>query len=474
MLFSSAIFILCFLPIVLFFYYIHNNLTWRNTVLLLCSILFYVWGEGTYSWILFACILSNYVFGLLIGKSSKNTVRHRWFILAVVVNLGFLIYFKYFNFLVENINALSSRFIHHQFSVRDIHLPLGISFFVFQAISYVYDVRYFKIPAQKSLSKMALFKVFFPQLIAGPIVRYVDVADQLSNRKTTLGHLSYGFERFTQGLAKKSLIANFFGQHATTIYSLPLSDLSTSTSWIGALSYMFQIYFDFSGYSDMAIGLASLFGFRFKENFLHPYASFSITDFWRRWHISLSSWFRDYFYIPIGGNRAGVFGTYRNLILTFFLCGLWHGASWTFIIWGLYQGLFLILERLEIFKKLFIKKYFWQPIYVWIVAIVGWVFFRADNLQQAFAFIQTMFVYKDHLYGQSLSHEIFNLEFIVMMLLAFAFSRPWHNKTFEDIRGSYMIHRFGIAGAIVLICLFYVSMSAIASNTFNPFIYFRF
>ncbi|MBI2432504.1 MAG: MBOAT family protein, partial [Candidatus Hydrogenedentes bacterium] len=355
MLFSSPVFVYYFLPFVLIGHFLLPR--GKNAFLLGASLIFYAWGEPTYVAIIFASILINYTAGLLLARTlppqAARTVpgtgraAKAVLIAAVALNLGMLAFFKYFHFIVENMN-LVLRLVwptaqwHPSFTVA---LPLGISFFTFQAFSYTIDVYRRDTPATANLINFAAYITMFPQLVAGPIVRYVDVARELIHRQITLPACSYGVRRFIFGLGKKMLVANEMGYIADQVFDIPANELTPSMAWLGIVAYTLQIYFDFSGYSDMAIGMGRMLGFNFLENFTHPYAADSIRDFWRRWHISLSTWFRDYLYIPLGGNKASRWKTYRNLLLVFFLCGLWHGASWSFVIWGLYHGVFLVLER---------------------------------------------------------------------------------------------------------------------------------
>lgn len=340
-------------------------------------------------------IVVNWIAGLGIEakkRAGKNTIPV--LAVAVALNLLPLAFFKYGNFCVNNVNGVLETLSLPVIEMGDLHLPIGISFFTFQAISYLVDIYRGQATVQKHPVNLALYISLFPQLIAGPIVRYKDVEREIIGRITRIEDLKSGTLRFVSGLGKKVLIANSMGVVADQVFTLPIENVSTGLAWIGIVAYTLQIYFDFSGYSDMAIGLGRIFGFHFLENFNYPYISQSIQEFWRRWHISLSSWFRDYLYIPLGGNRAGTWRTYFNLLLVFFLCGLWHGASWTFVIWGLYHGLFLVVERLGLIQLLKTIPVFFRHVYTMLVVMVGWVFFRAETLDQALAYVVRMFQFK--------------------------------------------------------------------------------
>jgi len=346
MLFSEPVFVFLFLPLLLLGYALTPRAA-QNTLLLLASLLFYAWGEGFFVLVMLGSIAFNYLVGLLLEAGrGRRRLRPLALLLGVAGNLALLIVFKYAGFLVTNLNLLLAGLKLPALPVPALHLPIGISFFTFQAMSYVIDVYRDRIPVQKHPLRIALYIALFPQLIAGPIVRYQHIARQLTRRVVTRPGLAEGIRRFILGLGKKMLLANVLAVPVDKIFAIPAHQLTTSVAWLGVVCYALQIYFDFSGYSDMAIGLGRMFGFRFLENFRYPYLARTITDFWRRWHISLSSWFRDYVYIPLGGNRRGPLRTYRNLVIVFLLCGLWHGASWTFVAWGLFHGLFLAIERL--------------------------------------------------------------------------------------------------------------------------------
>lgn len=486
MVFSSTIFLFFFLPLVLLGYLLVGS-KGRNLFLLLASLLFYAWGENFYLLIMLVSIGMNWLFGLLInnahvcGRNGNVSL-----VVAVVANLGLLGFFKYANFFVDNLNAfLSALQIPLLIEIQPVHLPIGISFFTFQALSYVLDLHRRETTVQKNLLKFALYKSLFPQLIAGPIIRYKDVALEIEHRTITLEDFAYGARRFIIGLGKKVLIANVLGRSADYIFSLPADRVPASLAWLGAIAYTLQIYYDFSGYSDMAIGLGRMFGFHFLENFNYPYISRSIKEFWRRWHISLSSWFRDYVYIPMGGSKGGPIRTYFNLFTIFFLCGLWHGASWTFVIWGLYHGSFLVLERTVLMQRLLEK----MPnglrhLYVCVVVIVGWVFFRADTMAHAIAFLSAMVrPGTPELFNSQIFLTI-NREFYLVLVLAIIGSAPLAGY-FDRLRALLNLGQQNVAGwigartlaSVSFLFLGFVLLYSIASilgGAHNPFLYFRF
>lgn len=469
MVFSSTTFLFLFLPLVLIGYFSATNIGRRNTILLIASLLFYAWGEGTYLLIMLASIGINYSLSIRMDRKSGK-LRQCWLTAALVFNLSLLGFFKYANFLVNNLNILLSGIQLPQVYLPAVHLPIGISFFTFQAIAYVMDVYRRKIAAQNEVFKLGLYISLFPQLIAGPIVRYTQIHEALDQRVSTLESRALGVQRFVIGLAKKVLIADTLGLVADQIFALPDGTMEASTAWLGILAYTFQIYYDFSAYSDMAIGLGQIFGFHFPENFNYPYISRSLREFWQRWHISLSTWFRDYLYIPLGGNRISRTRTFFNLGLVFFLCGLWHGASWNFIIWGLFHGCFLILERTAFGKWLEASPNWMQHFYLLTVVVIGWVFFRAEDLDQAMQYFAALL-------GQSDSPRYYpglylNPEIQVALVLALAFAGP----IFPIIQKASQ--RQGIFGQALylsaLLGLFLWSLTTIMASSYQPFIYFRF
>ena len=466
MLFSSISFIYVFLPAVCFLYLITRK-ELHNPILLIASIIFYAWGEPRYLAIMLVTIMVNYLGALLIEKyplKKKLTLT-----LTIAANLGFLIYFKYFNFILGNINAL----LHTNIDFIKVVMPIGISFYTFQAMSYLIDVYRGECKAQKDIYKMALYICLFPQLIAGPIVKYHDVAEQIDSREVNFEKVDIGVKRFIIGLAKKMLIANTMGAIADKIFVQAPDTFTPLVAWIGSFAYSLQLFYDFSGYSDMAIGLGLIFGFRFMENFNYPYISKSITEFWRRWHISLSTWFRQYVYIPLGGNKISPNRTYINLAVVFFLTGLWHGASWNFIFWGLWNGFFIILEKMTGWHKETDKPFinFLKHIYTIFIFVLGWVMFRADNMHYAAIYLKNMFgLVKVHDIAYGISYYGDTVE-ILTFIIAVICAMPVFSKILE-IKQERKILRSIVN--IWLIILFILSTAAIAASTYNPFIYFRF
>lgn len=374
MVFSSLTFLCIFLPVVLALYYLLPTLRIRNVLLIIVSLLFYAYGEPVYVLLMIASIIINYIFGRLLGTENKK--KRQWILaIAVIINIGLLVVFKYLDMMVQTINQLSGS----EIPLAGLALPIGISFFTFQALSYVIDVYRREVEPQKNLWNVMLYISFFPQLIAGPIVKYHDIQEQIDNRNTDVKEIAEGLRRFIIGLSKKVLISNTMAVTADALFAAGAGELNILSAWIAAIAYMLQIYFDFSGYSDMAIGLGHMFGFRFLENFRYPYISANIQEFWRRWHISLSTWFKEYLYIPLGGNRKGKARTCLNKMIVFFSTGLWHGANWTFVLWGLWHGVFLLFEQVCPVKKL--PKVL-AHIYALLVVCVGFVMFRGDTFGQ--------------------------------------------------------------------------------------------
>lgn len=473
MVFSNLVFLFVFLPIVLItYYFIRHEL--RNLVLLFFSLFFYAWGEPKLVILMIFSIIINYIFGLLIN-SFKNSTKKKKIILffAISGNLLILGYYKYINFFIANINELFGLSIQ----IEPVPLPIGISFYTFQAMSYVIDAYRKDTNVQKNPFDLALYVSLFPQLIAGPIVRYNLIDQQLKKRFVNLNGISEGIKLFIIGLSKKVLLANQMGLIADTIFNKSPAEMSVSLAWIGIIAYSLQIYFDFSGYSDMAIGLGKMFGFDFPKNFNYPYISQSISEFWRRWHITLGSFFRDYVYIPLGGNRVSRFKNYRNLFIVWALTGFWHGASWTFIAWGLYYGIIIALEKAflqKVLNKLWIP---FRHVYVILIFIIGWVFFRADNFSYSISYIKTMF----GLNGQPLWDKLalyYANDYGFVILLAILISTPIVPKLFEimnKIRNK--IVRFSVNEVFVpvaYIVIFGFCIIHLINSTYNPFIYFRF
>ncbi len=464
MLFTSPTFLFAFLPIVLLLYYIAPGKI-KNTILLTSSLVFYAWGEMLFVLVLITSVIINFVLGHLIHKKKTNSLM----ILGVGLNLGLLLFYKYSHFVLSNL-GLGSEYS------QSIHLPLGISFFTFQALSYLIDIKRGQSQPQSNIINLGLYISFFPQLIAGPIVRYHNIAKQLLKRVHKNELFVAGVERFSYGLAKKILIANTLGAVADPIFALDNSQLSLSLAWLAVVCYALQIYFDFSAYSDMAIGLGRMFGFQFQENFNYPYVSRSLKEFWQRWHISLSRWFRDYLYIPLGGNKSGNIRTYFNLITVFVLCGLWHGASWNFLLWGLIHGSFLIIERLGLKRLLAKLPVVISHVYTLLIVLIAWVFFRVENIPDALNFLSKMFYIQhedSYLYSY---HYFINNQFIIAFLCAVFMCMP----TFKKWVTYYPANAFNGSVAlqlqrmIFISFLLFVSVIMISATTYNPFIYFRF
>lgn len=450
-------------------------------MLLLASFFFYAWGDVHSLWVLGASTLINYIFGLILGGMQKNAQRKTFLAGSIAVNLALLLYYKYLRFVIVNLNALN--LLHAgSFDFNDRHLPLGISFFTFGAVSYLVDLYREKIRPEKNLIDLGLYMSLFPKIVAGPIVRYAEIAEELKTRKVSLENFGYGVQRFVIGLGKKVLIANTAASVVDEIFKAQ-GNLDMPTAWLGIFCYTLQIYYDFSGYSDMAVGLARMFGFTFLENFNYPYISQSIQEFWRRWHISLSLWFRDYLYIPLGGNRRSAGRVYFNLILVFFLCGLWHGASWNFIVWGLFHGGFLVLERFGLGRML---GNLWRPLrhfYAVLVIMVGWVFFRADDLSQAVHYLQSMFsfTYEGFEYFYM---TFFNRQLILSLFIGSVGSLPVAHmgQLLRDRlarRGNVFLLKIydansSVAVGVFLLLVFIASAMQMAVSTFSPFIYTKF
>lgn len=464
--FSSQIFIFIFLPFTLLSYYLFPNKL-RNYVLLLLSIFFYSWGGVNYVLILLTSILINYSFGIFISKYIERIAIKRLLLtIGVILNLILLFYFKYYDFTITNLNTLFKLDI----ALKEIVLPIGISFFTFQGMSYIIDIYRGTATVNKNIFSVALYISLFPQLVAGPIVKYKDIEDQIRNRKETLQGFSYGIERFIIGLAKKVIIADVLASIAVSIIPNSTNVIDTPTAWLGIICYTLQIYFDFSGYSDMAIGLGAMFGFTFMENFNFPYISKSITEFWRRWHISLSTWFKEYLYIPLGGNRTG--NTYLNLLIVFFVTGLWHGSSWNFIIWGLWHGLFIIIEKFIQNKNWYIKT---PSIIKWFVTIfiviIGWVFFSFDSLSNAFNFLSVMFgITHNEIITFEISYYL-NFRTVIWLIFAIILSTPVLTNILKKYNSSKY---FEIIKTIALSILLVICIIFIVNSTYSPFIYFQF
>lgn len=473
MVFSSIAFLFLFLPTLNISYLLGlRKIKLQNFILMLFSLSFYYWGEKDHILIMLGCILVNYACALLIEQTPKIKLRKAYLTLSIVISLMLLAYFKYFNFFLNTVYTVAGLNIT---SFAKIALPLGISFYTFHALSYVIDVYWKKVPAESNLITFICYVSFFPQLVAGPIVRYSDIRHSFYRRYITSAGVRNGILRFCFGLAKKVLIANEVAKLADYVFYLPHNELSFGVAWLGAMAYTLQIYFDFSGYSDMAIGLGLMFGFRYKENFRFPYNALSVQEFWRKWHISLSSWFRDYIYIPLGGSHGSLFRTQLNLIIIFGLCGLWHGASYTFILWGLYHGAFLILERSPWGRILNSLPLIVRHSYVLSAVIIGWVFFREDNLDSALTYIKTMLIPSASDF--SILGSALNIISLSALFLGAILSIGLSEKLMNYIkfsRNRNYINYFRHLSAVMAILLFLLSVLSLSTNSYNPFLYFRF
>ena len=464
MIFSSVTFVSVFLPVVFLLHWILPGIKCKNVLLIAASLAFYAYGEPVYVLLMLASVAVNYLLGLACGCGTEAR-RRIMVVFAVVWNIGLLVVFKYSGFLVQLLNDTGLVRV----PVPRMKLPVGISFFTFQSLSYVIDVYRDAVKPQKNFAKVLLYISFFPQLIAGPIVKYHDIEQEIDHRHVTLEGTALGMRRFTAGLAKKVLISNVLGLTADTLFAADPGCMNVMTSWIAAVSYLFQIYFDFSGYSDMALGMGQMFGFHFKENFNYPYVSDSVQEFWRRWHMSLSGWFREYLYIPLGGNRKGRARTVCNKMIVFFCTGLWHGANVTFIVWGLYHGLFLMLEEYIPLRKtggrcISALKH----IYTLVVVTVGFVIFRSDTMSQGISVIREMFTgFHFEPAAVSLAAEQLTPLFLLSMAAAIVCAYPVKAKL-EKIRG-YEAAAWMASGAALVLCVL-----SLSGSTYNPFIYFRF
>ena len=476
MVFASPLFLFLFLPATLVAYFALPR-RWRNGVLLVASLAFYAWGEAPYVALVLGSVVFNGWAGLRIHAAADPALRKRWLAVAVAVNLATLGVFKYANFAAANVNAIAPVFGIGPLAWASIPLPLGISFFTFHAISYVVDVYKRNADAQRSLPTFALYILLFPQLIAGPIIRFRDIASQLVERDARLAEFAYGVRRFTLGLGKKVLIANTLGQTADTLFALPAGELTAPLAWLALVCYTLQIYFDFSGYSDMAIGLMRMFGFRILENFNYPYISRSVREFWRRWHISLSNWFRDYVYIPLGGNRRSAFRAYLNLVIVFLLCGLWHGASWPFVLWGIWHGLFLVVERAGVDRAL-ARIGPLAHVYALVAIMGGWVLFRCDTLAHAIDFYAALMGATNADPARHPLAQHFNGLLGATLGVAALFATPlarrigaWRDRTTASSGSANWLLA---ADTAWLGIVFLASAAMLAAGTYNPFIYFRF
>jgi len=482
MLFSSPVFLFLFLPIVLLLYF----LIWRklrNYLLLVASLVFFAWGGVSYTALLLISITFNYFFGLGIGKKPGSRTSRNYLAAGVIVNVLFLGVFKYADFVVDNLNFLSSILRFKPLGDPGLVLPVGISFYTFHSLSYLIDVYRKVAVTQKNPFNLGLYIAFFPQLIAGPILRYHDIAPQIKARTINSVSFSYGIRRFIIGLGKKVLLANNMGFVADTVFGTPVNQLNGTLAWLGIITYALQIYFDFSGYSDMAIGLGKMFGFTFMENFNYPYISRSIKEFVRRWHFSISTWFRDYLYLPLGGNRVSKYRIYFNLILVFFITGLWHGASWTFVIWGFIHGTFLIIERIT--ENRFPGS-LWRPfqhVYTVFIVLMAWVLFRADTISYAWSYYGVLFGHAtanpDMMIFSKFINKEFYIFFIISILSATGLIVKAHsylNEKIENLKSHSVlfVESYHVIQYIFLIGIFIACSVYLITSTYNPFIYYRF
>ncbi len=473
MVFSSSIFLLYFLPIFLLVYHVVGS-KFKNYVLLGASIFFYSWGAPKFIFVILASTIIDFYIVRKLHVSNRARERKLLLIVSIFINLGLLAYFKYANFFVENLNAGLETLGFTQVSWTSVVLPIGISFYTFQTLTYSVDVyRRVHAPLER-VTDYLVYIMSFPQMIAGPIIRFNAIADQITQRKDLIDDKLIGFYRFSIGLAKKVLIANVMAEQADLIFNSNLSEMSTANAWLGMLAYTFQIYFDFSGYSDMAIGLGRMMGFRFPENFNSPYIAQSISEFWRRWHITLGDFMRDYLYIPLGGNRvASKYRLFFNLWIVFLLSGLWHGASWNFVIWGAYHGLFLILDRIFLAKVLKAIGKIPSIILTFVVVMVGWVLFRLETMDAISIYLKKLFSFSSSFTFDMIPAFGFIASLAIIFSFLTVFKAGKQLEKFIFFTDNYSLkHHFGFT--ILTVVLFMLSLSSITSSGFNPFIYFRF
>ncbi len=473
MVFSSPLFLFYFLPVILLLYYLvpRKQIFWKNVVLLIGSLFFYAWGEPVYVLLMLFSIVMDYGLGLwLEHEKTRGGHPGRVLALAVVLNLLLLGFFKYANFLIGTINGVTGLAI----PLLELSLPIGISFYTFQALSYIIDLYRGEVEVQRSLLNFGTYVSLFPQLIAGPIVRMKTVAGELQDRQETFPEFSAGVRRFIVGLAKKALLANAAGEIWETVSAMEMESLPALTAWIGLAAYTFQIYFDFSGYSDMAIGLGRMFGFHFEENFRYPYVAASITDFWRRWHITLSTWFKEYVYIPLGGNRKGLAKQIRNILVVWLLTGIWHGAGWNFVVWGLYFGLILMLEKMGLLRLLEKIPGFFRHIYTMFLVMLSWAVFAFDSLGQGMRFIGALFGGGGLVWnGQSL-YLLYSSAVLLVLLILGSTEIPRKAALLvgERLKARPLLSTVGELG--LLLAGFALCVAYLVDASYNPFLYFRF
>ena len=467
MVFSSLTFLFVFLPVILIVYYLSPKKI-RNTILFIGSLIFYAWGEPVYILIMLFSTAFDYANGILIKKykETKQLKKSRMVLItSIVVNLGILCFFKYSNFFIENIRNIFNLDIQ----LLNIVLPIGISFYTFQTMSYTIDVYLGKVEAQKNIIDFGTYVTFFPQLVAGPIIKYRDVNIQLKNRKETIDDFSYGINRLSRGLFKKVILANNIGILWNQIIGQPISEIPVLTAWFGAICFSFQIYFDFSGYSDMAIGLGRMFGFHFPENFDHPYTSKSITEFWRRWHISLGTWFKEYVYIPLGGSKKGRKRLVINLLIVWTLTGLWHGASWNFVIWGVYFGVLLIIEKLILEKYLEKLPSIFRHIYTMFFVVISWIIFAFDDMTNVCTYLKAMFGMNNTVLLNSELLYMISTHALLIIICILASTTFMKKININKDKNWYVIIR-----NLACMAMFFISVCFLIGSTYNPFLYFRF
>jgi len=476
MIFSTFEFLFLFLPIVLFLVAIYRNIAYQNTILFISSILFYAWGGVSYTAIILSSIIINYVSGILIGKSTRKKL---WLTISIVLNLALLCFFKYFNFLVDNYNLLISVFKISPVTVINVILPIGISFYTFQGLSYLVDVYKKTVEPQHNFIKLGTYIALFPSLIAGPIIRYNEIQSQLYQRKLTISNFYAGIKRFMFGLARKILIANQIAVMVDDIFARSPGDLPALTVWIGLVGYTLQIYHDFAGYSDMAIGLGKMLGFTFPENFNFPYMCRSIQQFWQRWHITLSTWFKNYLYFSLGGSRCSPKRVLLNLYIVFFCTGLWHGASWNFVIWGLIHGTFLVIERFGLSRLLSKSFLLVQHSYALFIVMVSRVFFRSEDLPASIDYLKALFGFSEPTIPNIYIYRYFSIDFIFIFIIAILGSTTFFeivNKKINKLaqKFNFVLHFKYILITVGIIFLLFIITNQLVIGSYNPFIYFRF
>lgn len=473
MVFSSLLFLFIFFPIVLILYFIVPK-SFRNLVLFLFSLVFYAWGEPVYILIMIFSTVVDYTHGLLVEKfmNDNNMKKAKIVVISsMIINLSLLGFFKYSDFFIQNINTVFGSAI----PLLKIALPIGISFYTFQTMSYTIDVFRGEAKAQKNIISFGAYVALFPQLIAGPIVQYKTIANQLNYRKESITQFNYGISRFIFGVGKKVLLANNIGYLWSQINSINIDELTVVTSWIGIIAFSFQIYFDFSGYSDMAIGLGNMFGFKFLENFNYPYMSRSITEFWRRWHISLGTWFKEYVYIPLGGNKKGFPKQIRNILIVWLLTGIWHGASWNFIAWGVYFGILLIIEKIYLLKKLEKLPRFVSHFYTLFLVVISWAIFAFDSLGQGLSYIKVMFGFgTGGLINDESIYFLYTNAVLIAILIIASTNIPIRIANQIKLKLTNKLYTIEIVRSVIFIGIFIVSVAYLVDASFNPFLYFRF